>query len=137
MKVTHVSVSKHHVTYDDSDKEILDICQETWRFTVNSQNILTTLASANELKSSEQDDLMSMFAHFGNKPFLSHRAQGFPSYVIQKAYKAEAESFKKTVRIVDSYSVPDSSNIISSHVLYKYKVTDEERLPLKARIACW
>ena len=134
-KVTDVTDGKHHVTYDDGDKETLDICKESWRFTNGTQSVQTAFASTVELKSSEQHDLTSMLKHFGNKPFLAHKAQGFPFHVLQKAYKAEEESFKKTVRVIDPSSVPAKENIISSHVLYKIKITDGEGLQLKARIA--
>lgn len=51
------------------------------------------------------------------------------------AYKKEEEAFKRTVREIPRDSVPTDSNVISSHVLYKLKLNDDNSLKLKGRIA--
>lgn len=76
-----------------------------------------------------------MLEYFGNKPFLRHHAQGFDQFPLVNAYKAEEETFLKTARPVPKDKIPPSSNIISSHTLYKVKMNDDGSLKLKARIA--
>ena len=133
--VKTVSDGMHHVAYDDGDTETLNISSETWRFTDRDSHAKNAVASLVELSSAEQNDLKDLLEHFGNKSFLGYMAEGFPSYLMQNAYFDEENSFKKTVRVVSRYEVPAESNVISSHVIYKIKVTDDGSLKLKARIA--
>ena len=133
--VTDIDNGHHQIQYDDGDKETLEISNETWRFSDHDYSVQNAVACAVELFSSEQSDLKPMFEHFGNKPFLAYQAQGFPSYMLHNAYHEEEESFKRTVRVVARSTVPSNANVISSHVIYKIKVNDDESLKLKARIA--
>lgn len=43
--------------------------------------------------------------------------------------------FKKSVCFIKIDDVPKNANIISSHVIYKIKISDDASLKLKARIA--
>lgn len=135
-EVTMIHDGCHQMTYDEGDVELLNICEETWRFSCPSSNTGTISGStAFELQSSSQSDLEKMFNHFGNKVFLLHHAQAFPAHVLQKAYLEDETSFKQTVRLVPRSSVDSRANVISSNVLYKTKVDEDSKFKLKARIA--
>lgn len=122
------------VHYDDSDIEHLpDMSKENWRF--SSSAMLQAMSASTSVTSTEEETLNKMLDHFGNKPFLRYRAQGFPSFPLLNAYKAEEDEFKKTVKKVPIEDVPKNANVISSHVIYKVKVKDDKSLKLKARIA--
>lgn len=87
------------------------------------------------MESNEPEELKRMFNHFGNKPFLKFQAQGFQQYVISNAYKLEEEAFSKTVKVIPKSDVPENSNIIKSHTLYKVKINNDASMKLKALIA--
>ena len=120
---------------------------QEWRFSDQEKNEIdesdvetpalqsSTVHHLPTLASNEQVDFQSMFNHFGNRPFLMSQAQGFPQACIINAYKREEESFKHTVRVVTRDTVPSNANVISSHVIYKIKLNDDNSLKLKARIA--
>lgn len=134
--VSSITGGKHSIDYDDGDTECVDMANdEVWRFCNEHSTVQAATGSIVEIQSSEQADLVIMLDHFGNKPFLGHMAQGFPSYLLQNAFEAEQLEFKNTVRVVARDDVPSDANIISSHVIYKTKVSDDESLKLKARIA--
>ena len=124
-----------HIQYDDGDTEQLDMTTEVWRFQDPLPASSSALSRALQVTSTEKTVLSSMRDHFGNKPFLRHQAQGFDQYPLLNAYKAEEETFLKTVRPVTHDKVPKGSNVISSHTLYKVKQNDDGSLKLKARIA--
>ena len=124
-----------HIQYDEGDTEQLDMTKEVWSFNDSLQASPCALPSALQVTSNEETVLTSMRDQFGNKPFLRHQAQGFDQYSLVNAYKAEEETFLKTVRSVTHDKVPKGSNIISSHTLYKVKQNDDGSLKLEARIA--
>jgi len=131
---------KHDVTYDDGEKECLNLSTEQWRFANTSDedalaNNDIELAPGSELTSIEAEAVDRYFQVFGNKDFMLHQAQGLPPFVTQNAYMAEEESFLKTVRHVNLEEIPQGANIISSHVLYKVKDRDDGTRIIKARIA--
>lgn len=66
-----------------------------------------------------------MLSYFGNKPFMLHRAQGFPLYVTANAFADEEISFKRTIRAVAMIEILANSNVISSHTVYKIKIEDD------------
>lgn len=55
--------------------------------------------------------------------------------MLVNAYRSEEQQFLKTLQRVPRHLVPDASNIISSHVLYRMKINYDFFLQLKARIA--
>lgn len=84
---TMVHGGKHQGTYDASHIEELDLSQETWHFgSTTSESCTVSTSRASKLKSSMRDDLQHMFERFGNKVFLVNHAQGFSSYILQRAY---------------------------------------------------
>ena len=66
---------------------------------------------------------------------MKFHAQGLPGYVLQRAYKREEAIFKQTAKCVPISSVPADANVISSHVIYKVKLLDDNSLQMKSRIA--
>lgn len=126
---------RFEVHYDDGESECLDLTKEQWKFASALPASTVTVSNGLQVTSIESSVLSSMLRHFGNKPFLIHEAQGFDQFPLVNAYKAEEETFLKTVRPVLKSKVPPSSNIINSHVLYKIKQNDDGSLKLKARIA--
>lgn len=56
-------------------------------------------------------------------------------YPLQISYIAEGKQLLKIVDIIPIDKIPPNSNIVNSHVLYKFKSNDEKTLTLKARIA--
>jgi len=125
------------IYYDDGDIEALKIQEETWRFPSQESVVANgvELAPGMNLPSIEKEVIGNYYEAFGSKEFLSHHAQGLPSFVLQNAYKEEEQSFTNTVRKVHVTRVPIGSNVISSHVLYKVKMLDDGTKMLKARIA--
>ena len=93
------------------------------------------LSPGTELCSSEQEMLRDYQERFNSKEFLLSHAQGLPTSVTQNAYSAEECSFLANCECVHISRVPSTANVISSHVLYKIKELDDEKLLCKARIA--
>ena len=136
--------NQHVIVYDDGDMETLTMDEQEWRFNdshnENENDTGSTLQSSTvshlpTLKSTEQTELQLLFDHFGNRPFLISHAQGFSQAAIINAYRTEEDAFKRTVREVSREAVPHNANVISSHVLYKLKINDDNSFKLKARIA--
>lgn len=50
-------------------------------------------------------------------------------------YEGEEHKYIVTVKRVQRRQLPRDANIVSSHVVYKIKVEDDDSLRLKARIA--
>lgn len=70
---------RSRVCYENNDKEILDLSQESWRYCQDANALSGALKAPFELQSNEQRDLERMFDRFGNRPFLSYNAQSFSS----------------------------------------------------------
>lgn len=66
---------------------------------------------------------------------MRFHAQWPSSRFLLNAYKKEEKCFKGIVQLVLISKVPPHANIVRSHVLYKFKLNDDETLKLKARIA--
>lgn len=76
-----------------------------------------------------------MLTHFYKKPFMWHKAPGFPQHALLNTYGKEEASFKETVsRVLLGYVRP-TANVMCSHVIYKVNVADDNVLSLKASIA--
>lgn len=120
------------VRYDDEEEEHLDMSNETWRYEQAAQSASENITT---LESNDQVILAEMLEVLGQRPFLYHHAQSFEQAVMVKAYQREESQYLKHVNIVSRFSVPKDANIISSHVVYRLKLTDEDQLKLKARIA--
>ena len=126
------------VLYDDGQKERLNMDAELWHFENETHNVSAnsgTMVTAPVIDDKEPVVLQRMLAHFGNKTFLHHEAQGFEQFALVKAYMHEEDSFTKTVKIVPRDKLPNGANVVNSHVLYKIKKNDDVSLKLKARIA--
>ena len=124
---------RHVIEYDESDKETLNLDNENWKFLHSLEsNAIELLAT---LPSNEQEILSEMMDVLGQKPFLFHHAQGFDQSVMLKAYQLEQEKYFKHVKPVPRKKALPNANRISSHVVYRIKVEDDQSLKLKARIA--
>ena len=66
---------------------------------------------------------------------MLHEAQGLPTHVTQNAYSVEEYQFVKNSSQIHVSEVPDTANVISSHVLYKIKQLDDGSRLCKARIS--
>lgn len=88
-----------------------------------------------QLESNHQTHLQQLFHYFENKSFFAHKAQGLPCCLLTGSYDAEESCFKKTVLLIPRTEVLSSTNMISSHVLYKLKLDHDSTLKLKALIA--
>lgn len=123
------------IHYDHGDIETADMTTVQWNHSNplagNSGNVTTDL----QVISSEHAVLSAMLEHFGNKPFLKYRAQGFDQYPLVNSYTVEEETFLKTACSVYHRYVPQGANVINSHTTYKVKKNDDGTLKLKARIA--
>lgn len=87
------------------------------------------------MQSKEPEILQSMVLHFGNKQFLRHQAQGFEQFPLHVFYdKGEAELLK-TVEVILVDQVPSTTNVVNSHVIYRFKTDDDKSLLLKGGIA--
>lgn len=126
----------HTINYGDGEKEILNLTEETWRYT--SEDVLhTSLANtpSMELASTTQEVLKSYYEHFGYKDFRRSHAQGFSSFPIINAFAMEEEKCKETVKLIHRSDVLTSANVTTSHVIYKVKENDDKSLMMQARIA--
>lgn len=123
---------QHVVSYDDGEHETLKMAEENWR---PCDTIEANFTNFPTLKSVSPSVLCEMHEALGNKPLLLNHGQSFPQYVMYSAYETEEAEFKKHVRCVPIASIPDDTNIISSHTVYKIKIEDDDSLRLKARIA--
>lgn len=122
---------KATINYDDSEIETLDMSKETWKLSAAS-SALSMKIDSNTL---EQQVLKLYQSLFQNKTFMRHQAQSLEQFPIINAYKAEEETFLKTVTTVPIKTLPQDANIIGSHTIYKVKMNDDKTLKLKARIA--
>lgn len=127
-QVSAIHDSLHTVLYNYGDVELLDLSFERWQF------YNAPLASP-MISSDVSKVLLAMMDHFGNRTFMRHEAQAFPSYVMTTPYHIEETEFKRTCKTVALHDVPPQANIISSQVLYELKVLDDRTLKLKACIA--
>lgn len=125
-----VEERRHTALYDDGDVEQLDLSGETWRFFSARGSAPSSLTVATDLPI-----LSGMLDHFGNRAFMRHGAQGFPSFETEEAYAIEEADFKRTCQIFPLSDVPSEAKVFSSHVLYKVEVLDDRTLKMKLRIA--
>ena len=131
------------VLYDDEETETVKITDEQWRYEadVPQENLGTdtlqggALEVVKTLTSNHQEVIQSMMDKLGQRPFMYHHAQGFDQSAMIKSYDAEEEKYISTVKRVPRRKVPRDANIVSSHVVYRIKVEDDDSLRLKARIA--
>lgn len=65
--------------------------------------------------------LKGMLDQFGNKPFMLHQSQVFPTFSVHNVYESDESSFEGTVRTVALYNVPLDANGSNSHTIYKVK----------------
>lgn len=129
IQITKISDGKRQTTCDDENVEILNVTQGNWRFCPSTTNESSVQAScAFKLQGSEYEGSQKMLFHFRNKAFLWHQAQGFPSYMRQKAYNTEEKSFKRSVEVVTRSYIPGNANVTSSHVLSKIKIKENNAL---------
>jgi len=132
--VSDIEDGKYNIQYDDGDVEVLEMQNENWRYQAISANHVDTHVPF-EMKSSEADVLKKYYDVFGYKDFMRHQAQGLPDFPLQNAYAIEQKKFTDTVKEIHAKSVPNNSNVITSHVIYKIKANDDGSLKMKARIA--
>lgn len=66
---------------------------------------------------------------------MRYKAQVLPSYALEYAFKAQQSSSNMTVRLVAATDVPQTENLISSHVMDKILVNEDLNLKLKALIS--
>lgn len=123
----------HEFQYNDGHQETPQMDEETWRFSNTVKSNSSSMTTQN-LGSSKQECLRSLFDKFGKKSFKLHRTQGFEQFPLYNAYRSEQESFLKKFRMIPSEQLPINVNIINSHVIYKVKINDDQTLKLKARI---
>lgn len=123
------------VHYDAGEVENINMSAETWNFSRNILSANNAKIGSLELASSEPASLQKLLDQFGKKSFLKHQAQGFPQFTLSNAYDLEESSFRKTVKAVTRSKVPHTANVISSNVIYKIKINDDQYLKLKDRIA--
>lgn len=76
-----------------------------------------------------------MMEMLGQRPFMNHRAQGFEQSAMIKAYENEEAKHIKTVQRIPRWKISRDANVVSSHVVYRIKVEDDDSLRLNARIA--
>lgn len=108
------SAGEHIINYDDGDVETLTLANETWR---PCDSLTANATGFAGLSSDTACVVKEIFNVFGNKPFMFHQAQAFPSYVLLKAYEAEESVFKQHVKCVSVSDVPQCANVISSHTV--------------------
>lgn len=105
---------------------------EQWCYCSNAAPLIAALNVSWELETNQGNDLQRLFDHFSICPLLPHKAQSSSSYTPQNAYIAE-KSFKRAVSAVSCSSVSLDANMISSDVVYRVNVYDNDLLDLKAR----
>jgi len=112
------------------------ILAENWRrVSANTASAPIEVTAGTELKSIQEDAMNMYFKAFEHKEFTRGSAQGLPSFVQDNAYKTEEAKFLRTVRMIPPSKIPKGANVITSHVIYKVKQSDDGDLFLKARIA--
>ena len=57
-----------------------------------------------------------------------------PPWLVKEAYDIEESNWQGVYEVIDESSVPKNTNVVSSHVAYKIKVSENGSLTLKARI---
>eukprot|EP00178_Gracilaria_changii_P016074 TRINITY_DN453_c0_g1_i1.p1 TRINITY_DN453_c0_g1~~TRINITY_DN453_c0_g1_i1.p1 ORF type:complete len:311 (-),score=40.62 TRINITY_DN453_c0_g1_i1:1250-2182(-) len=129
----------YRVDYLHGEVKNLDLQNEQWKFSSTDCEQLSSnkgeLLPGTELTSTDKEALKFYFDMFNTKEFLLYQAIGLPQFITQNAFATGEDNFKKIVREVHVSRVPANANIISSHVLYKVKIKDDNSLMMKARIA--
>lgn len=131
-KVHEVTDGMYNIKYDDGETETQHMAKDNCRYPAISSN---TIQAPLEMQSSEPNVLKQYLDVLGYKDFMLHQAQGLPDFPMHNTYSTQEEKFKSTVKEVYSKSIPESANVITSHVLYKIKANDDVALRMKARIA--
>lgn len=85
--------------------------------------------------SSRQYELETIYEDIKHTQVTRDKLQYAPSWLLDEALRKEyEEKWRDNVAIVEDTEVSRSSNIISSHVVYKLKIDDDDRKKMKARI---
>lgn len=79
--------------------------------------------------------LAEILEFFCNNWFMLQESHGFSPYATSNAFDAKEASFNNTVRFLTVSSLPHNANTISSHVIYKVKITDDHILQLSSCIS--
>lgn len=138
--VHSIDDDQHTIHYDDGDIEKLSMENEIWMYQNHESNAagngsaaVTGNSSSLQVVSTEDEVLQELVAFFGNKAFLKHQSQGFQQFPMLNAYEKEEEQFLKTVDVIPIQDFKKKLTIINSHVIYKVKKDDEEKLKLKSQ----
>lgn len=76
-----------------------------------------------------------MMEHLRQPPFMWQHAQRFDQSAIVLSNEAEEMKYIASLRQVPRLQAPWDANIISSHVVYRIRVEDDNSLHITARIA--
>ena len=86
------------------------------------------------LRSDKDLELAKVYEVIGHATVMRRDLEFAPPWLIDEAYNEEEKNWDGVYQSVEEVSVPRDANVISSHVAYKIKVTEHDKLRLKARI---
>lgn len=88
-----------HILHDDGDRQSLNVRNETWFYCSASQprplSSPSDTHNGHKMSSELSAVLTSMLRDLGNRPFMLHQEQGFPSSDIHTYFEAEESSLSK------------------------------------------
>lgn len=88
-----------------------------------------------ELKSQEQETLEEIHKILGSAQVTRRKMECAPPWIVNKAIEAELKSnCKDAYEEVMDADVPQSANVIGSHIVYNIKVEENGKKRLKARL---
>lgn len=129
-----------HSSILSSDKkypENIDIAEthNGRRKDVGKPDELVLSPSGSHLLSSRQYEIDTIYENIRNSQVTRSKLQYAPDWLLDEALRIEyEENWCKNIEHVEDTDVPRNSNIISSHVLYKVKVDEDDNKKMKARI---
>lgn len=121
--------SNEKLENNEGNPAIRDIGQYAIALSQNEPNEVVT-----SLPSDEQRTLRHIYDVIGTIQVTSRDLEFAPAWVIQKArVKEHNNNWNGACGTIPDYEVPPSSNIISSHAIFKIKESEDDDLQMKAR----
>lgn len=119
--------------YENKDLGDIEADQTDWCHAPTA--VLRALSAQILLTSDEPAVIGLLLKEFGDKPFFRRNAQAYPTFVLERAYQREEESFVVTVKRASLAGVPAQATTVGLHVLYKAKHKDDASIKIKKRMA--
>ena len=87
-----------------------------------------------KLESTKDKALAEVYGVIGHDTVMLRDLEFAPPWLVKEAYDIEEANWQGVYEVVEESSIPKNANVVSSHVAYKIKVSEDGSLILKARI---